>query len=153
VPYALHHRAEIGCRLSSFGRIERALAATGGRAHAVPHRRWAGQRIRIGDGKLHTGSVHRAGCGLCMQCSRDSEKDAEENESFHCIPTVPENLTVPLVTTGGVGTTDRSNVPMTVELAVIENEHDPVPLHPPVPLQPVKVDPAAGVAVHDIGVL
>ena len=38
------------------------------------------------------------------------------------------------------------NVAVTVAAAVTVTAHVPVPVHPP-PLQPVKVDPAAGVAV------
>src|SRR5438552_12677995 len=40
----------------------------------------------------------------------------------------------------------RRKVAVTVVAAETETTHDPVPEHPP-PLQPVKVDPAAGVAV------
>src|SRR5205814_8681337 len=44
------------------------------------------------------------------------------------------------------GVTGSGKVAVTVVAAVTDTTHDPVPVHPP-PLQPPKVDPAAGVAV------
>ena len=41
----------------------------------------------------------------------------------------------------------RANVAVTVVAAVIVTVHVPVPPHPP-PLQPVKIEPASGVAVR-----
>ena len=41
----------------------------------------------------------------------------------------------------------RTNVAVTVVAAVTVRVHVPAPLHPP-PLQPVKVEPVAGVAVR-----
>src|SRR5881398_2837908 len=61
--------------------------------------------------------------------------------------TVPLPVPALLTVSAKVG---RLKVAVTVVAAETVITHDPVPEHPP-PLQPVKVDPAAGVAVSEIG--
>ena len=59
--------------------------------------------------------------------------------------TVP--LPVPALLTMSVADDDVANVAVTVVAAVTVTVQGPEPVHPP-PLQPLKVDPVAGVAVR-----